>query len=234
MTMKRFFCFATLLVFVLFLGCGSGTAQSGAARPEAAGPMAAFVVTYGPGPKWVAGKPIPEQDIGPHSRYMDAFVAKGVVFAGGPYDDSHGIYLMKAKTAAEITSITDNDPGITGGVLTAEAHPWTVVMNRWSGTAPKGLSYYMMKYSPGPNWEAGKRMTEQKIDAHFGYVKRQFDTGRVVLAGPMGDADRGFYIILASGDDDMQQFVSADPGVKTGLFVAEGTRWNVIFGQPAH
>jgi uncharacterized protein YciI len=228
------FWISTLLLLALALGCGaSNAAQSDAATPSA-GPMSAFVVTYGPGPKWISGKPIPEQDIGPHSKYMDAFVTKGVVFAGGPYDDSHGIYLMKAKTAAEISAITENDPGVTGGVLTAEAHPWTVVMNRFAGTAPKGSSYYMMSYTPGPSWQEGKHIAEQKIDAHFGYVKGQFERGRVVLAGPIGDADRGFYVILAGSDEEMQQFIGADPGVTSGLFVAKGTRWNVIFGQPTH
>jgi uncharacterized protein YciI len=193
--------------------------------------MSAFVVTYGPGPKWIPGKPIPEQDIGSHSKYMDAFVTKGIVFAGGPYDTSHGVYLMKAKTAGEISAITDNDPGVTGGVLTAEAHPWTVLMNRFDGKTPEGTSYYMMSYTPGPRWEPGKRLTEQKIDAHFGYITGQFEKGRVVLAGPMSDADRGLYIILASGEDDVRQFVRADPGVQSGLFVASGTRWNVIFGN---
>jgi uncharacterized protein YciI len=139
---------------------------------------------------------------------------------------------MKAKTAGEVSAITDNDPGVTSGVLTAEAHPWTVLMNQFVGKAPKGSSYYMLSYTPGPQWEPGKRLTEQKVDAHFSYIKAEFAKGRVVLAGPIGDADRGFYIIVASGDDDMREFLRADPGVKSGLFVANGTRWTVLFGNP--
>jgi uncharacterized protein YciI len=196
--------------------------------------MSAFVVTYGPGPRWIPGKPIPEQDIGPHSKYMDAFVSRGVVFAGGPYDDSHGIYLMKAKSAAEVSAITDSDPGVTGGVLTAEAHPWTVLMNHFAGPAPEGSTYYMLTYDPGPRWEPGKHLNEQKTDAHFAYVSRRFDEGRVVLAGPMGDVDRGFYVILARSDDELQRFIGDDPGVQSGLFVAKSARWNVLFGRAAH
>jgi uncharacterized protein YciI len=234
MTMRRFFWIPTLFALALLQGCGSGTDQARPTSPEAAGPMSAFVVTYGPGPKWVAGKPIPEQDIGPHSKYMDAFVTKGIVFAGGPYDDSHGIYLMKAKSATEIAEITDHDPGVTGGVLTAEAHPWTVLMNRFDGTAPKGSSYYMLNNTPGPRWEHGKRLNEQKIGPHFNYIKENFEKGRIVLAGPMADADRGFYILLARDDDEVRRFIDDDPAVRSGLFVVKGTRWNVLFGNPAH
>jgi uncharacterized protein YciI len=163
---------------------------------------------------------------------MDAFVTRGVVFAGGPYDDSHGIYLMKAKTAAEVSAITDNDPGVTGGVLTADAHPWTLLMNRFDGKARDGSSYYILSYTPGPQWEPGKRLGDQPLGPHYGYIKAQFERGRVVLAGPMGDADRGFYVILASSDEDMRAFLRADPGVQSGLFVASGTAWNVLFGSP--
>ncbi|HLR05443.1 MAG TPA: YciI family protein, partial [Pyrinomonadaceae bacterium] len=80
----------------------------------------------------------------------------------------------------------------------------------------------------GPNLETtaaaeGGRIMKQ----HLANVLSMLDSGKAVIAGPMGDDTdvAGIFILRAPSADEARTWVDADPAVKSGLFVAEMHPW---------
>jgi uncharacterized protein YciI len=77
------------------------------------------------GPRWVDGRPMTEQDIGAHVAYVTRLFEAGTLLAGGPVPGAdEGRYIV-ALGDGDARALIDADPGVTGGVFRAEAHPWT-------------------------------------------------------------------------------------------------------------
>ena len=49
-----------------------------------------FVITYSPGPNWVAGKPMAQQDLRAHAAYYAGLAAEGRALGAGAFLDAHG------------------------------------------------------------------------------------------------------------------------------------------------
>lgn len=80
----------------------------------------------------------------------------------------------------------------------------------------------------GPKWdETAEPRRNQILQEHFGNVISMLDTGKAVIAGPMGDDTdlAGIFILRAKTADEAKAWVDADPAVKAGLFVAEMHPW---------
>lgn len=87
-----------------------------------------FLVVYSPGSHWRAGKPLKEQDLKEHGRYMLHLYAQGtLVLAGGFRDDSGGAVLFRAADVAAAKSIVENDPAVRSGIFVYQLHPWRLV-----------------------------------------------------------------------------------------------------------
>ncbi len=79
-----------------------------------------FAILYAPGPNWIKGKPIFEQDLQEHGQYMAKLLDQGHLELGGPFTDSSGgMAIITAKDNDEAAEILKNDPGVTKGVFTA-------------------------------------------------------------------------------------------------------------------
>lgn len=109
---------AALFVFAAFASAQAGTAAATDAR-------ALFIFAYSPGPAWVAGKPMREQNLLPHGRYISALHKEGRIFAAGGYADGDGgVALVWAKDRAEADGILAADPAIVEGLFVAEIRAW--------------------------------------------------------------------------------------------------------------
>jgi uncharacterized protein YciI/ketosteroid isomerase-like protein len=95
------------------------------------GPQKTYALIYAPGPQWLAGRPVTEQNLGPHRAYMADLYARGRVLLGGPFldDAGGGVALLRAKGRDEATALLAADPAIREGVFTGVVRRWHAVFN---------------------------------------------------------------------------------------------------------
>src|SRR5262245_35578715 len=88
----------------------------------------AYLVVYQPGPAWLAGKPLSQQPLGDHGKYMLSLYAKGTLKIAGPFaDDSGGAVLLEGVDADAVRKIVADDPAVKSGVFVSSVHPWRLV-----------------------------------------------------------------------------------------------------------
>jgi uncharacterized protein YciI len=87
-----------------------------------------YLVVYTPGPAWLAGKPLAEQPLRDHGRYILSLYVKGSLKFGGPFsDNAGGAAAFEAASDEEARAVVAADPAVISGVLVAELHPWRLV-----------------------------------------------------------------------------------------------------------
>ena len=84
-----------------------------------------FIVIYRPGPSWQAGRPMSEQGLLPHGRYMRSLFDQGRLQGGGPFVGSDGgMMIVRASGMDEIHAILAADPAVIGGIFVAQVEHW--------------------------------------------------------------------------------------------------------------
>jgi uncharacterized protein len=88
-----------------------------------------FLILYTPGPAWIQGRPIFEQPLEPHGRYVQQHYFEGKVRMAGPFlDSSGGASLLEVEGGeAEARSIVENDPSVIAGIFTFRLYPWHLI-----------------------------------------------------------------------------------------------------------
>lgn len=87
-----------------------------------------WLVVYSPGPKWLVGKPLSEQPLRAHGRYMlSLYRDRALRWAGGYGDDSGGAAAFTAPDAKIAQQIVENDPAVTDGIFTFVLRRWNLV-----------------------------------------------------------------------------------------------------------
>lgn len=120
---------AVLVITSLFVATELLMAQT---QPSAA-QQETFAILYEPGPKWIKGREIFDQDLQEHGQYMSKLLEQGHLLMGGPFSDSSGgMAIITAKNAEEAANILKRDPGVTKGVFKATLRPWYVVFRKAS------------------------------------------------------------------------------------------------------
>jgi uncharacterized protein YciI len=92
----------------------------------------------------------------------------------------------------------------------------------------KLVQFHMALLKRGPKWETTAAVERNKImQQHLANVLSMFDSGKAVVAGPMGDDTdvAGIFILRAQSADEAKAWVDSDPAVKAGLFVPEMHPW---------
>ena len=92
----------------------------------------------------------------------------------------------------------------------------------------KLVQFEMALLKKGPKWPATQTPETQRIlHQHLVNVLALLDTGKAVVAGPLGDDTdlAGIFVLRASSAEEGKTWVDADPAVKAGLFVAEMHPW---------
>lgn len=100
------------------------------------------------------------------------------------------------------------------------------------GQAPAPL--YICIYRVGPAWQAGKPLSAQDLGPHTAFIKRLLGEGRLFAGGRMLDMDGGMAIVRAASAEEARAIFAVDPGLTSGLFVAEFHTWQAGFdsGKP--
>ena len=93
-----------------------------------------YVLEYGPGPRWKAGKPLGQQKIGPHMKYVSGLFANGALLAGGPIPgEDRGRYIVSAPGKAGAQQLVDKDPGVKKGLFSVTIRPWMAAQRQAVG-----------------------------------------------------------------------------------------------------
>lgn len=84
-----------------------------------------YVLNYNPGPAWVQGKPLFEQNVGEHLKYVTGLFQSGALLAGGPVTDRQGRYIVAADNLGAAYALIGADPGVRDGVFLPGVQPWS-------------------------------------------------------------------------------------------------------------
>ena len=116
---------------------------------------ATFALLYAPGPRWLPGRPIEEQDLGMHRDYMRQLYDLGRVLLGGPFLDhaGGGIAILRADSRQEANEVLAEDPAIVSTVLKGEVRRWHATFDRAQ--------------------QLQKELAEARVNAHA--IRRLFD-----------------------------------------------------------
>lgn len=88
-----------------------------------------YVFLHVPGPNWLTGKPITEQPLTNHFRYMTQLESEGkLVLGGGFLDGSGAMGVLIAKSQTEAENIIANDPAVNEQIVKVTVHPWYVTV----------------------------------------------------------------------------------------------------------
>ena len=90
------------------------------------------------------------------------------------------------------------------------------------------MSTYLVIYKPGPAWLPGRPLSEQPLKEHGRHMLKLYAQGSMKIAGPFGDDSGGAALIEAPDDNSARALIDADPGVTSGVFVAEMRSWALV------
>jgi uncharacterized protein YciI len=90
----------------------------------------------------------------------------------------------------------------------------------------KLIEFHMALLKRGPKWSPSG-MTKEVQSAHLANVMSLLDSGKAVIAGPLGDDGDiiGVYILRAKSAEEAKAWAENDPAVKAGTLVAEMHPW---------
>jgi len=111
------------------LASGAVTAQEQSKQPS-------YLCVYRPGPRWLPGKPLAEQPLREHGRYMLDLYKRGVMRLAGRFaDGSGGAMLFGADDDASAQAIVAADPAVVAETFTYELRQWAFV--DWASLAKR-------------------------------------------------------------------------------------------------
>jgi uncharacterized protein YciI len=121
----------------LFVLAGLSAALAGSAARAAQPDKPSYLCVYRPGAKWLAGKPLSEQPLREHGRYMLDLYRRGIMRVAGRFaDGSGGAMLFGADDDASAQAIVAADPAVVAQTFTYELRQWAFV--DWEALARKG------------------------------------------------------------------------------------------------
>ena len=169
--------------------------------------------------------------------YVKALLERGnAVIAGRFTDDGaiRGVYILRAKTAAEAKEWADNSPAVKSGHLITEIHPWwsEEVMKRTTTPETMTTAYFAF-LTRGEKWTPEKTpQTEAIQKAHMDNINRLAETKKLVVAGPFGDNGvlRGIFVFKVGSLEEAKALAETDPAVQAGRLALEIHPWLVPEG----
>lgn len=121
--------------FVL-AGLTAALAGSSGATQAAQPAQPSYLCIYRPGANWLSGKPLSEQPLREHGRYMLDLYRRGIMRLAGRFaDDSGGAMLFGAEDDASAQAIVAADPAVVAQTFTYELRQWAFV--DWAAVGKK-------------------------------------------------------------------------------------------------
>lgn len=170
-------------------------------------------------------------------NYVTSLIERGnAVIAGRLTDDGEirGVYILRAKTAAEAKEWADNSPAVKSGHLVTEIHPWwsEEVMKK-TATPDSMTTAYLAFLTRGEKWTPEKTpQTEAIQKAHMDNIYRLAETKKLVVAGPFGDDGtlRGIFVFKVASLAEAKALAETDPAVQAGRLALDIHPWSVPDG----
>ncbi len=73
-------------------------------------------------------------------------------------------------------------------------------------------------------------ITLEMMQPHIEYIKKQIDNGKIIVSGPfIDDMKGGMFILDVENEEEMQEIVSKDPAVISGLLKNKIRKYNITF-----
>jgi uncharacterized protein YciI len=90
----------------------------------------------------------------------------------------------------------------------------------------KMVEFHMALLKRGPKFSASG-MSKEVQQAHIANVMSMLDSGKAIIAGPLGDEGDivGIYILRSKSAEEARAWAESDPAVKAGDLVAEMHPW---------
>src|SRR5262249_28660515 len=100
-------------------------------------PQKTYAFIYAPGPQWLVGRPVTEQNLEAHCAYMGDLYARGQVPLGGLFvdDAGGGFALVRAKGRGEAMALLAADPALREGGFTGRVRRRQRLLNGPMGAA---------------------------------------------------------------------------------------------------
>jgi uncharacterized protein YciI len=222
---------SSTIVFALSAEAAPGGSSK---MKEAKKPLRIFTLTYAGGPQWLADQPMEKQDLAGHLGWVRKLAESGTLLANGHLATGEGFYLIQAASFEQAESIAGTDPGLARGVLRlVSIAPWTMLMENL-GLDLSGRHTFVVDVLPGPAFDERKPLAEQDLGPHLRYVGTTFESGNLILAGPV-DAHHGRYVFAGADHAAAEAWTKADPAVQAGILRPQITEWTVFNHQaPRH
>jgi len=91
---------------------------------------------------------------------------------------------------------------------------------------------FVVIYTPGPAWQAGKKVTEQPLFREHGRYMQQFFAARqLLMGGAFLDNQGGLGILDVANEAQAREIVTHDPAVLARVFEPHLHPWHAYFNQ---
>ena len=161
-----------LLLMLAFAAQAEPPAQPVQAIQPAARQL--FLFIYRPGPAWVAGRPMGQQDLRAHAAYHSQLVRDGRSVAGGGFVGlDGGMAIVRAASLEEARATLAADPAILNGVFVADIRQWMLIneedktrlfrhIETISSTISKAYQLWLRVYNPAQTSPESSGTTRKK------------------------------------------------------------------------
>jgi uncharacterized protein YciI len=130
-TSNAVFCFALGFALCAFLsGCADSKAQNAESqrKNQMETEKKIFLVIYKPGGAWVKGKPVSEQPLHDHGKYLLELYKSGILKFAGPFtDDTGAAAALEVFDEVEARNLLERDPAVINKIMVYETRPWRLV-----------------------------------------------------------------------------------------------------------
>jgi uncharacterized protein YciI len=133
---------------------------------------------------------------------------------------------MSSMIAAVALIVSAATPGRSEPL--ASSGPKSVTIQ--GGETKKETGLYLIRYHPGPKYDAARPLLKQDLRAHAAFVADLVRRKVIIAAGPTLDEPGGLVLLRAPDLSAARGHMSRDPAVAAGIFLGEVTDWQPVFG----
>lgn len=190
------------------------------------------------GPKWTAEENADTKRLHQqHVEYVTSLIDSGKAVLAGPLTDGgeiDGVFVFRAKTAAEAKEWAEADPTVRSGFRVVEMHPW------WSedifGKPAKPLKLtqtFLAFLTRGEKWTPERTPETAEIQkGHMANINKLAEMKKLVAAGPFGDDGRlrGIFVFRVASLEEAKALTATDPAVQAGRLAMDIHPWMIHEG----
>ena len=190
------------------------------------------------GPKWTDAENAETKRLRQeHLNYVLSLFDSGKAIIAGPFTDGGeiaGVFVFRAKSAAEAKTWADADPTVAAGFSIVEMHPWwSEDIFRKPAQPMKLVPTYLAFLTRGEKWTPEKTPATEEIQkGHMANINRLAEMKKLVAAGPFGDDGRlrGIFVFRVASLDEAKALTATDPAVQAGRLAMDIHQWMVPDG----